>query len=173
MAISDSDRALIDEFLDYVEGLNAPDDRYGTPRRHTDPQGRFLATRFEVGIESWLEVVVEPAGPVVSAGFGTRRREDIAEIERSSAEGDGSPEGALASAFAEVGLTWPDTPLDREETADGFRLFTPLDLDELPDLELQDIRDQTVKMLEAYLIAFGALIDTGEPTEEDEFDDED
>lgn len=163
MALPRHDRQSIEAFREYVEDSVAEDERYGTATRHDAVDESVLATRFEAGPSCWFEISLRPLIPQLRVGFLTRDRAMGEDIEQALHELGGTVEGLVASSFAEAGLDWPDPVVERgSEGEEGHYFTTPLNIEDLFDLDFEQIRNKAVRMLEGYLIAFGPAIEVGE-----------
>ncbi len=170
MPLSEADLELIEEFRNYVEGFVDGDDRYGPASRVDSDDQSIMACRFEAGGDGWLEVAVHTAIPQVRVGYLTRDESLGSETEQAILDEGGTLPGHVGQAFSEAGLDWPDPPVEQSHVVGEYSYFaTPLEIDELGDLEFGDTRSQAVRMLEGYLIAFGSEIDF-DPDDEDEVD---
>jgi hypothetical protein len=167
MPLSEQDRAMIEGFRTFVEESAARDDRYGPASRVDREDGSTLATRFQGSKSSWFEVAIRPLIPQVRVGFLTNDRWKSEECEQTIEDSGDTMNEFVGSAFEDAGLEWPEPPVEHyREGGEFFYFATPLKLDELADLDLQEVRDKTLRMLEGYLIAFGPAIAV-----EDESDD--
>ncbi|UCE60030.1 MAG: hypothetical protein JSU63_21630 [Phycisphaerales bacterium] len=178
MPLSEDDIGIIEAFRNFVEGAVDADDRYGLVGRHDAEDASTRATRFEAGPECWLEVAIHIADPRVMVGFLTNDESLGEEAERIIKDSGSTVQAHVGEGFREAGLAWPEPPVELiREPGEYFYFGTPLDLDEIPDLEWNDIRDKVVRMLEGYLIAFGPAIeivavddeDLGEEEDEDDW----
>lgn len=160
MAMSEPDAILIEAFQEYVEGAVEADDRYGAMSRCDGEGGSIVASRFEAGRSCWFEVAVHLDVPRLTVGFLTSDASMVREIEQAIEDSDGTIQGYVAEGFCEAGLDWPDPKVEQIGEAGAFTYFvTPVDLDELADLTLNEVRGKTVRMLEGYMIAFGPVIE--------------
>ena len=163
MPLSENEHEVIEAFRDYVEGSVEADDRYGVVSRCDDEEGTILASRFEAGPTCWLEVAVHTTIPQVRIAFLTSDESIGEEAEQAIQESGGTLQGHVAEAFKEAGLDWNDPPVERVHEAGEYVYFgTPLDVDDLFDLEWTDVRRKVVRMLEGYLIAFGPAIEVAD-----------
>jgi hypothetical protein len=176
MTLSANERELVEAFLGYVEDSVTVDDRYGTGSRYDRPDGSFLSIRFHAGGPCWFELAVLPAMSEVRAGFLTDdavTNDGMAELIADSGQ---SLSQFVGAGFFDAGLDWPEPPVDRTEEQASFRFTTPLKIDGLSDLDLDDVRDKALRMLEGYLIAFGPALaieeELDEATDFEEDDDE-
>ncbi len=173
MPLDELSRETIEAFRSYVEDSVAIDDRYEPAERHDREDESMLATRFAAGPACWFEVVVRPLIPQIRVGFLTNDRQESEEIVQAVRDSDQSIEAFVGLAFGEAGLDWKEPPVEHYDEGDGyFHFATPLDLDELRDVDLDEIRAKTLRMLDGYLIAFGPAIEQGELGAEDEEDED-
>ena len=167
MSVSEPDASLIEAFQDYIEGAVAADDRYGAMSRCDGEGGSIFASRFEAGRSCWFEVAVHLDVPRLTVGFLTSDASIVREIEQAVEDTDGTMQRYVAEGFCEAGLDWSDPTVEQIGDTGAFTYFvTPVDLDELGDLSLNDIRGKAVRMLEGYMIAFGPAIELAEDEEE-------
>jgi len=166
-AWSDCDEEIVAAFLDYVEGAVAADDRYGPVGRCKSDDESIIASRFEAFESCWLEVAVHREPPRITVGFLTGESSVEQEIENGLADLGGTLKDLLAQGFQEAGLKWNNPPIERlDETGQYAYYVTPVDLDELRDLELEEHRAKTIRMLEGYLITFGPAIELTDDEDE-------
>jgi len=159
MPLTAADVDRIEAFRTYIEESVANDDRYGSRARHDREDGSTLATRFEAGGACWFEIALRPNIPQVRVGFVTTDRWKSEEVETAIEESGDSMQEFVGIAMEEVGLDWPEPPVEHYRQAGEYFYFaTPLALDELADLDGDEVRDKTLKMLEGYLIAFGPAL---------------
>lgn len=159
MALNQEDRDRIESFRAYVEGMVAPDDRYGPATRDDREDESTLATRFTAGTACGFEVAIRPLIPQVRVAFLTENRWTNEECEKAVEESGDSMEEFVGMGFSDAGLEWPEPPVEHyREGGKYFYFATPLGLDELADLERDEVRNKTLRMLEGYLIAFGPAI---------------
>ena len=65
----------------------------------------------------------------------------------------------MTAGFVEAGLDWKlPTVEHNSEPGQDCRFATPLEVEEPADLDTDEVRDKTLRMLEGYLIAFGPAI---------------
>lgn len=167
MALSERDREWVEEFLDYVEGIVAGDDRYGPPARHDREDESTLAVRFDAGGFCWFEVAVRPFVPQVRVAFLTSDRSRSEEIEQAVQDSGDTMETFVEAALADAGLAWSKPPVEHYSEDEEYSYFaTPLEVEDVVDLDLSDVRGKIVRMLEGYLIAFGPAIEDEEEVEE-------
>jgi len=166
MPLSDEDRVMVEAFRDFVEGAVAADDRYGAVTRHDAKDETILASRFDAGESWWLEVALRPFVPEIRVGILTDDRSWCEEVVQVIQESGETPSSFVAAGFREAGLDWIEPQLDQfDQDGATYHFATPLPLDELGDVDWNDFRGKTVRMLEAYLIAFGPAIVAGEVEE--------
>lgn len=159
MPLDELSREKIEDFRTYIEDSVATDDRYGPAQRHDQEDESTLTTRFEAGPSCWFEVAVRPMIPQIWVGFLTSDGWINEEIEQAIEDSGGSMEKFVGLGFAEAGLDWADPPVEHYREGDEYSYFgTPLELDEVPDVDLTEVRNKTLRMLEGYLIAFGPAI---------------
>ena len=161
MALSEDERAIIEDFRDYVVGAVAADDRYGPATWHDQEDESTLALRFEAARACWFEVTVRPFVPQIRVAFVTGDQTRSEEIEQVIAEAGGFVSAAVHAS--------PDPPVEHYQEPDGLFYFaTPLeavesqeldDFTDLVDLEREQIRGRILRMVEGYLIAFGPAIE--------------
>jgi len=159
MPLTEQDRETMEAFRTFIQDSIAPDDRYGAARRHDRDDESLLAVRFEAGPSCWFEVAVRPTIPQVRVGFLTSDRWKSEECEQAIQDSGDSMNEFVGTGFEEAGLDWPEPPVEHFREAGQFFYFaTALPIDELRDLDLDETRDKTLRMLEGYLIAFGPAI---------------
>lgn len=169
MSLSEEAHEQIDAFLSYLEDLSASDDRYGTTSRCTGLDESSLATRFEVEPSCWLEVGVQPEVPQIYVALVSQSASASAEIVEAIRECEEPLSGVVEGAFAAAGLPWPDPPVDHESVdGESFYCATPLEIEDLDDLDLPELRGKAARMLEGYFIAFGSAIMPCEEVDDDE-----
>ena len=158
MPLITEDRERIEAFRSYIEDYVATDDRYGPAVRHDREAASWFATRFQAASPCWFEVGIDAALPRVRVAFLTSDAERRALMEEAISDSGGGPSQYLAGAIAEAGLDWPDASLD-EMTLDGLLYYTThLKLDELRDLDNESVRDNTLRILEGFLLAFAPAL---------------
>jgi hypothetical protein len=159
MNLDDTTIDTIAAFRKYVEDSVANDDRYGAATRCDADDGTVLATRFDAGSSCWFEVVIHVPTAQVRVGFLTTDSQVDEELAEAIRESVGSLAAFVGEGFQEAGLEW-ESPIVNHETGDGlgFSYTTPIDLDELLELDRDEIRDKVVRMLEGYLVAFGPAV---------------
>lgn len=159
MPVDQATRETMEAFLAYIEDSVSIDDRYGPAQRQSSDDGSTLATFFEAGRSCWLTVTVFSTIPQIHVGFLTDDPSKSEEVEQAIKEAEGTMEQFVGAGFAEAGLDWklPTVEHDSEHGQDGS-FATPLEVEELADLDTDEVRDKTLRMLEGYLIAFGPAI---------------
>ncbi len=165
MPVDQAAREMIEAFLAYIEDSVSIDDRYGPAQRQGSDDATTLATLlrratfFEAGRSCWLTVTVFPTIPQIQVGFLTDDPSKGEEVEQAIQEAKGTMEEFVGAGFAEAGLDWklPTVEHESERGQDGS-FATPLEVEELADLDTDEVRDKTLRMLEGYLIAFGPAI---------------
>ncbi|MGB2984608.1 MAG: hypothetical protein WBE26_01885 [Phycisphaerae bacterium] len=163
MPLDEQSRETVEAFREYVEDAVAIDDRYGPVQRDDWEDESTLATWFEAGPSCWFQIVVHPMIPQIRVGFLTDDPSISEELEQAIQESGDTLEAFVELGFREAGLDWKEPPVERYREGDEHICFaTPLELDELADLDLDEIRNKTLRMLEGYLIAFGPAIIEGE-----------
>ena len=159
MPLDELSRDKIEAFRNYIEDSVSNDDRYGPAERHDRDDSSTLATRFGVGPSCWLEVAVRPMIPQIRVGFLTDDRWKSEEVEQAVQDSGDTIQKFVEAGFQEAGLDWKSPVVEHcREGEEYFYFATALDVDELADLDLQEVRDKTLRMLEGYLIAFGPAI---------------
>ena len=168
MLISEEDRKRIEAFLTYIEDFNAADERYGQPSRHNKTDGSIFLTRFEAGPAAWLEVAVRPTIPQVRVAFLTDNAAKNEEVTEALETAEESLEELLEIGMEEAGLRWGKPPVEHyRDDEDCFYYATPLNIEDLYDLDDEVIRGKTCRMLEGHLITFGLAL-MMEPDEDEE-----
>jgi hypothetical protein len=158
MPLTTEDHERIEAFRTYIEDYVSTDDRYGPATRHDREQKVWFATRFEVAPTCWFEVAVVADAPAIRVAFVTSDQERRAVIDAAVADFGSNLQSYVASAIAEAGYDWPDAPAE-ETTQDGlFCYATHVKLDELRDLDNDDIRDNTLRILEGFMLAFAPAL---------------
>lgn len=158
MPLSTEDRERIEAFRSYIEDYVAPDDRYGPAVRQDREARMWFASRFEMAPRCWFEVGVDAAAPRVRVAFLTSDAERKAMMEEAIAESGGGPSQYLAGAIADAGLDWPEASLE-QSTDDGlFCYATHVKIDELRDLDNDNLRDNTLRILEGFVLAFAPAL---------------
>lgn len=159
MPLNEQDRERIEAFRVFVEDSLATDDRYGAKSREDREDDSTLATRFAVGAACWFEFAVRPMIPQVRVAFLTENRWTNEECEEAVEESGDSMEEFVGMGFSDAGLDWAEPPVEHyREGGKHFYFATPLALEELSDLDRDEVRNKTLRMLEGYLIAFGPAI---------------
>lgn len=156
MSLTEQQIEHCEAFRNYVEGSASTDERYGPVQRHDREDQSLLASRFEMAPQCWLEVALRPFVPQVRIGFVTTDRwksEDAESMIEDS--GDSMPE-FVGVGFNDAGLDWDEPPVEHFREAGQFFYFaTPLEIEDLRELDSDALRDKALRMLEGYLIAFG------------------
>ncbi len=174
MALDEESRATIEAFRAYIEDAVAGDERYGQAERLDRDDESTLATRFQAGDSCWLEVAVRPLIPQVRVGLLTDDRWKSEEIEQGIQDSGDTMEAFVGLGFAEAGLDWSLPPVEHyREGEQCFYFATPLEIEELPDLDWEEPRNKVIRMLEGYLIAFGPFVVIDEEDAEEDEDEED
>ena len=160
MPLTEDDRDLVEAFRMFVEDTIANDDRYGPLTRSDREDESILVSWFEAGPGCWLEVAVHPTVPRVCIGFLTDDRSTSEGIKEAIQESDQSLRDFVVAGLREAGLDWTDPPVEHNDNnGDGpFHFTTPVDIEEIPDLERDENRSRVLRLLEGYLIAFGEAI---------------
>ncbi len=166
MALDENGRAWVEAFRRYIEDSVANDERYGEPARHDREDGSTLAVRFNAGKSCWFEVALRPLIPQVRVGFLTDDRWKSEEIEQAIQDsGDTMPE-FVGLGFADAGLDWEEPPVEHyRESGEYYYFATPLEVEDLVDLDRDELRNKVLRMLDGYLLAFGPAIDVGDEDE--------
>jgi len=173
MALDERNRETVEAFREYIEDAVAGDERYGDAERDDREDDSTLASRFRAGGSCSLEVAVRPLVPQIRVGLLTDDRWKSEEIEQGIQDSGDTMEEFVGLGFAEAGLDWNEPPVEHyREGGKYFYFATPMEVDELPDLDRDELRNKVLRMLEGYLVAFGpfVIIDE-EESEEDEEDD--
>jgi len=168
MALSSEERDFVAAFREYVEDTATKDERYGPVSRTDSADGSVVRSRFALIDTAWIEADVRTVIPEVRVGFGTTDpaiRDGIMEM---LGESGVTLEQIVGTGFADAGLDWPNPVVDTAVNHGESTFATPLPLEELHDLNSDEIRDKTLRMLEGYMIAFGAAFP---PEDDDEFED--
>ena len=87
----------------------------------------------------------------------------VEELEQAIQDSGDSMEEFVGVGMNEAGLDWDEPPV--EHYRDGgthFYFATPIDLEHITDLDTDKLRNQVLRMLEGYLIAFGPVISGAE-----------
>lgn len=159
MPLEEQDREIVEAFRCYIEDLVLIDDRYGEAERHDRDDESTLATRFSAGLSCWFEVAVRPMIPQVRVAFLTDDRWKSEEVEQAIQDSGDTMEEFVEVGFAEAGLDWKEPPV--EHYRDGgthFYFATPLEVEDLVDLDREETRNKTLHMLDGYLISFGPSV---------------
>jgi len=169
MPLGEEDRATIDAFVEYVEDATAHDERYGEVHEIESDEST-IGLRLEAGVASWFELAVLPDDLAVQVAFVTTDREEYEEIS-AGGEADGETvQGLIRVGFREAGLDLPDAEVEQYPGSEGeFGFATRFSIDYFFELDQEPYRNRTLRMLEAYLVAFGPMLDFGE----DDYDDDD
>ncbi|MEK6674813.1 MAG: hypothetical protein AABZ47_04065 [Planctomycetota bacterium] len=170
---SDRDREFVEGFLEFVEDSASPDDRYGTATRRNSDDGAVASSHFHIGGPCWLEVTADSNKKQVRVGFIADDREVISGIDELLSESGQSLSQFVGAGFEEAGLRWSEPMVDRFETSDRFGFTTSIALEEFSDLESDNLRDKTLRMLEGFLIAFGPAAVSDEAPGNDDWDEDD
>ena len=159
MPLDEQSRSIVGAYREYIEDYVGTDDRYGPATRHDAQDESALITRFEAAPSCWFEVALRTSKPQIRVGFVTANQSVDEEIQQAIQESGDTIEAFVGSAFQEAGLEWAAPPVERSRNeAGGCAYSTPLDVDELMDLESEELRDKTLRMLEGYLLAFGPAV---------------
>ena len=159
MPLTEQDRDRIESFRTFIADTVATDARYGSASPNDREDESTLATRFSAGPSCWFEVAVRPFIPQLRVGFLTDDRWKSEELEQAIQDSGDTMSEFLGVALQDAGLDWPEPPVEHyREGGQYFYFATPLAIDELRDLESDELRDKTLRMLEGYLIAFGPAI---------------
>jgi len=162
MPLTDEDRERIEAFRSYIEDYLGTDDRYGPAERH-DREPTF-ASRFEVAPRCWFEVAVlaesasQARQPRIRVAFLTSEQSAKEIIEETIAESGGGAEQYVAAAIAEAGFDFPDLTLDTTPQGGLVCYATELPLDELRDLDNDAPRNNTLRILEGFMLAFAPAL---------------
>ena len=170
MPLGEEDRATIDAFIEYIEGATAHDERYGEVHGVESDDESKVGVRFEAGAASWFELVVLPDDLAVQVAFVTTDQAEYEEI-AAGGEADGETvQGLVHVGFREAGLDLPDAEVEQHSDDEGeFGFTTKFSIEYFFELDQESYRNRALSMLEAYLVAFGPMLDFGE----DEYDDDD
>ena len=163
MPLTDLDREIVEAFRRYVEDSVVSDDRYGPAQRHDRDDESTLATHFEAGPGCWFEIAVRPMIPQIRVGFLTNDRETSEEVEQAIQDSGDSMEKFLEPGFADAGLDWKQPPVEHyHDEGANFYFATPLEVEDVVDLDTEELRNKVLRMLEGYMIAFGPAIESDE-----------
>lgn len=166
MPLDEQTRKTVEAFRVYIEDMVAADERYGAVERRDDEDESTLATRFEAGPSCWFEVAVRPMIPQIRVGFLTNDRQRSEDIELAIQESGGTVGQFVEVGFSDAGLNWPEPPVEHHHDGEeSFFFTTPWDIEDLVDLDLDEIRNKTLRMLDGYLIAFGPEVEIEEEDE--------
>ncbi len=156
MPLNEDQSRWCEDFRNYIENSAATDERYGPIQRHDRDDQSLFASRFEMAPKCWLEVALRPFIPQVRIGFLTTDRWKSEDAESMIEDSGDSMSEFVGVGFNDAGLDWDEPPVEHFREAGQFFYFaTPLDIDDLRELESDEIRNKTLRMLEGYLIAFG------------------
>ncbi len=159
MPLTQQDRDRIESFRTFIADSVAADDRYGPASPNDREDASTLATRFNAGPSCWFEVAVRPFIPQVRVGFLTDDRWKSEELEQAIQDSGDTMQEFVGIAMEDAGLSWPEPPVEHYREGGQFFYFaTPLAIEELRDLDSDEARNKTLRMLEGYLIAFGPAI---------------
>ncbi len=159
MPLTQQDRDRIESFRSFIADNVANDARYGPASPSDRDDASTLATRFNAGPACWLEVAVRPFIPQVRVGFLTDDRWKSEELEEAIQDSGDTMQEFIGLAMEDAGLDWSEPPVEHYREGGKFFYFaTPLAIDELRDLDSDEVRNKTLRMLEGYLIAFGPAI---------------
>lgn len=174
MALSPNDREVVEAFRGFVEDSVSADDRYGTPSRHDRPDGGTFASRFHAGGACWFELAIRPSRNEVRVGFVTDDPVTNDGMLELIADAGQTMSEFVGAGVCEAGVDWPDPPVNHSEDQGFFYFTTSLTFEDIRDLDSDDFRDKSLRMLEGYLISFGpALLAENDPgDDDDDFDDE-
>ena len=176
MALSENDRAVVEAFRTFMEDSVGADERYGTGSRHDKPDGSQIATRFHAGGSCWFELAVTPAKPEVRVGFVTDDLVTNDGMMELIADAGQTMSEFVGVGFQDAGLDWPDPPVNHAEQGGSYSFTTPLEIEDLSDLDSDEIRDRVTRMIEGYLISFGPALlveaETGGSEDDEVFDDD-
>lgn len=156
MPLNEDQSRWCKDFRDYIEDSAATDERYGPIQRQDRDDQSLFASRFEMAPKCWLEVALRPFIPQVRIGFLTTDRWKSEDAESMIEDSGDSMSEFVGVGFNDAGLDWDEPPVEHFREAGQFFYFaTPLEIEDLRELESDEIRNKTLRMLEGYLIAFG------------------
>ncbi len=158
MTLTDSDREQMDAFIAYIEDSVASDDRYGPVQRPDGSDRSILTTRFMEGRKCWFEVSIRAAENRIRVGFFSTDPSINDDCEQAIAESGATAGRFVGDAFAEIGLDWPEPPVEHGREGDAAFFATTLPYDGPTDLETDLLRDKTILVLEGFLLAFGPVL---------------
>ena len=105
-----------------------------------------------------LECTVRPMVPELRVGFLTSDRWVSEAIEQTIEDSGDSMSEFVGLAFADAGLDFDEPPVEHYRSeGEDFYFATPIAIEEVYDLSLPKTRDKALRMLEGYLLAFGAF----------------
>lgn len=160
MSLTVEDGAYIEAFRSYVEDSVRLDERYGESSRADREDGSTLATRFEAASGCWFEFAIRPSARQIRVGFLTNDRWKSEEIEQAIQDSGDTMSEFVGVGMEEAGLDWEEPPIEHyREAGEYFYFATPLAIEDLRDLEMEEIRNKVLRMLEGYLIAFGPALE--------------
>lgn len=171
MLITDEDWATVDAFRTYVEDSTACDDRYGASSRDDQPDDALFVSLFDAGPSCWFAITVDAAAPRISVGLLVDGEAQTANMKRAIEELGKTVEELVEWGFQEAGLVPGGlaTAVFDDDT-DPTVCETSFEPEDLMDLDGDLVRNKTLRLLEAYLIAFGPAIFAGVHEEDDAFD---
>lgn len=159
MPMDEQAKEFVEEFRRYIEDSVAMDERYGPAKRHDRQDESTLATRFEAAPSCWFEIALRPSVPQLRIGFLTDDRWKSEGMEQAIQDSGDTMAEFVGLGFTEAGLDWDEPPIEHFRESDSLYYFvTPMDLEEMGDLESPEVRNKALRMLEGYLIAFGPVI---------------
>ncbi len=156
MVVPSEDQNRIEAFRVYLEDTVATDDRYGAAVR--EDSATVLATRFYEGSACWFEVALFPSAKQLRVGFFTTDPAINTDCEQVIVESGETSVRFVGQAFEEAGLDWPSPPVEHGQEGNAHFYVTPVNFDEMIDLDSDELRDKAIRMLEGYLIAFGPAL---------------
>lgn len=155
MPHDEQQRRLADDFRDHIESALAPDEAFGPPIRHDREDGSTLATRWVMEEHVWFELAVRPTLPQMRVGILTDDRWRSEDFEQLIEDSGDTMQEFVELGFETAGLEWLEPPVEHyREHGQFFYFATPVDLKELAQLADEAIRDQAVRMLRGYQLAF-------------------
>lgn len=159
MPMNEENREVVAAFRTYIEDFVANDDRYGEVTRMDQDDESLLLSRFAAGSDCWFEVAVRPSIPQVRVAFITNDRWKSEEVEQAIQDSGESMNEFVGLGFGDAGLDWEEPPVEHFRVAGEFFYFaTPLEVEDLVDLESETLRSKVLRMLDGYLLAFGPAI---------------
>lgn len=169
MTLNQDDRELVEACRRYLEDSISHDERYGQAERNDREDGSTLATRFVMGPSCWFEIAFRPLVPQVRVGFLTDDPCKSEECEQAIQDSGETMSQFVGLAFGDAGLDWQEPPVEQyHEEGKYFYFATPLEVEDLVDLENGEVRNKVLRMLDGYLLAFGPAIAVEESVEEEE-----